>query len=204
MKHIKLFENFEDQIIRVGIDIDGTINNMVDAYNAMYQRYFPKNKVYKADKWDWYQQMEYDGSDAKKWFNAHKAEVFDTCQPYPGAVEAISKIYDYVKSIGHDLNIVTNQPTAEAKAAAIVWLNKNGFQYDDVIFADPSQDKWNHTDIMVDDGLKVLKYKPSNKVSIKILQLWNENLPSDFTIDGITELTPELVDDAIEDYINKN
>jgi hypothetical protein len=199
MKHLKLFETFTNNIV-IGIDIDGTINNMVDAYNDMYSKYFPNNKVFKADMWDWYQQMEYGDSDAKQWFNSHKAEVFDTCQPYPGAVYTIGKIYDFVKSLGYTLNIVTNQPTPEAKVAAKKWLDKNGFKYDDVNFADPSSAKWNYADIMVDDGLKVLKSKPADKVTIKIMQLWNKDLNSNFEISSINSLTPELLQKAIDQY----
>jgi len=205
MKRIKLFENFdENMIIKVGIDIDGTINNMVDAYNELYQKYFPNNKVYKADIWDWYQQMEYDGENPKEWFESHKAEVFETCKPYPGAVNTISKIYDYVKSQGYDLYIVTNQPTPEAKVAAQIWLDENGFQYDKVFFAEQSAGKWKYADIMIDDGIKVLNGKPDDKVSIKVSHPWNDKCHSDFLIHNITELTVDLIKEAIEKFIEKN
>lgn len=205
MKRIKIFENFNESItVKIGIDIDGTINNMVDAYNAMYQKYFPNNKVYKAEIWDWYRQMDYDGEDAKKWFESHKAEVFDTCKPYSGAVDTISKIYDYVKSQGHDLYIVTNQPTPEAKTAAKIWLDENGFQYDKIFFADQSANKWEYADIMIDDGIKVLNAKPDNKISIKVSHPWNDKNNSDFLIHDIIELTVGLIKEAIEKFLEKN
>jgi uncharacterized HAD superfamily protein len=202
MKYLKYFETFTNKVV-LGIDIDGTINNMVDAYNTLYKKYFPNNKIYDADiSWDWYQQMDYNGADPKEWFNNHKAEIFSICQPYTGAVNTINNIYEFIKSHGFTLNIVTNQPTPEAKLAAKEWLDRNGFKYDNVVFATPSSDKWKYADIMVDDSHKVIGTKPLGKISIKIMHEWNTEVEGDFNIPNINALTINLVKQAIDKLDN--
>ena len=116
-----------------------------------------------------------------------KAETFDISLPYDGAVNTINTIYDFVKSYGYTLNIVTNQVTEEAKQKSKIWLDKFGFKYDDIIFVDAAKDKWKFVDIMVDDADKVIGTKPLSKVSIKIIQKWNENTEGDFNIFSIND-----------------
>lgn len=197
-----IIETFKNKVV-IGIDIDGTINNFADAYNILYEKYFPGKKAGIVDDWFWYQKMDYDGADPNKWFKEKKAETFDISLPYPGAVNTINNIYDFVKSYGFTLNIVTNQVTQEARDKAKIWLDKYGFKYDDVVFVDAAKDKWKYADIMVDDADKVIGSKPLSKVAIKIEQLWNIATEGDFNIPNIKALTIDIMKNAIEKLQNK-
>jgi len=203
MKHLILFETFTNKIT-IGIDIDGTINNFFDGYNLLYKRYFPDKEIVNiTDDWFWYQKMDYNGENGRKWFNEHKAEVFEISQPYSGAVESVNNIYDFAKSYGFTLNIVTNQPTEASQVAAKEWLDKYGFKYDNIIYSETSKDKWKYADIMVDDADKVIGVKPLSKVSIKIDQPYNK-AESDFTIPNIKSLTIDIIKQAMAKLKNKN
>lgn len=197
MKHLELYEAFTSKVT-IGIDIDGTISNFTEAYNSLFKRYFPNNEINKdITDWFWYQKMKYDGADASKWMKAKKAETFDLAQPFPDAVNTINNIYDFVKTHGHTLNIVTNQITPEAKEKAKEWLDKYGFKFDDIVFVDMAKDKWKHVDIMVDDAPKVIDSKPLSKVSIKPEQPWNQNSTGDFNLPKIKDLTIDIMQRAI-------
>lgn len=202
MIYLKKFENFSKKIT-IGIDIDGTINNFTEAYNKLYKNYFPDKDPLEATDWGWYQRMDYNGEDPRKWFKIKKAETFDISLPYDGAVNTINTIYDFVKSYGYTLNIVTNQVTEEAKQKSKIWLDKFGFKYDDIIFVDAAKDKWKFVDIMVDDADKVIGTKPLSKVSIKIIQKWNENTEGDFNIFSIKDLSINIIKLAINKVNNK-
>lgn len=207
-------KNFEEYIneslintVVVGVDVDGTINNFSDAYSKVYKKYFPDEEVFINDDWYWYKKMNYGGLNDKEknnWFKNAKAETFDISQPYAGAVNTINNIYDFVKSHGHTLNIVTNQVTQEAKDNVKVWLDSYGFKYDNLIFVDAAKDKWKHADIMVDDADKVMNNKPLSKVGIKIEQLWNTESSGDINIQNIKALTINIMQTAISKYLNKN
>lgn len=183
--------------IIIGVDIDGTISNFVDAYNKTYKMYFPDNEVYDADDWYWYQKMDYGDEDANKWFREKKAETFNIAQTYPDAVNTINNLYDFAKNQGYILKIVTNQPNQEARYAAIIWLDEKGFKYDDVVFVDSAKDKWKYCDIMIDDADQVIGNKPLSKVAIKIEQPWN-SADADFSIPNIKHLTINLIQRAVD------
>ena len=96
------------------------------------------------------------------------------------------------------MKIVTNQPTPKSQEACAVWLDKYGFTYDDIVCPKRIKEKWEHCDVLVDDGPPVLDQKPEGKVSIKIAQKYNTRSKADFTINDITGLTPMLVAKAFE------
>jgi len=215
-KEISTYEkvmNFEEFInetftnkITIGIDIDGTINNFTDAYILVYKKYFPDDDVFPNDDWYWYMKMNYGGLEDKekqKWFKNAKAETFGVAKPYPSAVNTINNIYEFIKSHGHSLNIVTNQVTQEARDNAKIWLDEYGFKYDELVFVDAAKDKWKYADIMVDDADKVIGSKPLSKVAIKIKQLWNTETEGDINIPNIKALTIEIIQSAISKLKNK-
>lgn len=202
MKYLKLYETFKNKAI-IGIDIDGTICNFSDAYNALYKRYFPDKEPLINNDWYWYQKMDYNGQNPDTWMREKKAEIFTIAQPYPDAVITINNIYDFIKTYGFTLNIVTLQQTEAAKIAAKKWIDDHGFKYDDIIFVNAAKDKWNHADIMVDDSEKVIGNKPLSKVSIKINQLWNHNTNGDIDISNIKGLTIDTIKHAIDKLKNK-
>ena len=154
-----ILETFKNKVV-IGVDVDGTINNFADAYNTLYERDFPGKKALPVDNWFWYQNMDYQGADPNKWFKYKKAETFDISQPYTDAVNTINNIYDFIKTYGFNLNIVTNQVTQEAREKCKIWLDHFNFKYDDIVFVDVAKDKWKYVDIMVDDADKVIGSKP--------------------------------------------
>jgi hypothetical protein len=202
LKHLKLFDTFTNKVV-IGIDIDGTINNFSDAYNILYKQYFPDKEVYQNDDWEWYKKMDYNGDKPGSWLASHKAETFDLSLPYPNAVVSLNNIYDFVKTYGFALKIVSSQPTKEAEVAAEAWLNRFGFKFDEIVFVKDANYKWNYVDIMVDDAEKVIGSKPLSKVSIKINQKWNENISGDINIPNIAGLTITVMKDAISKLKNK-
>ena len=201
MKYLRLYEQFTNNVT-IGIDIDGTISNFAEAYNSLYKEYFPDKETQIADDWYWYRRMDYNGENPDKWLKEKKAETFQIAKPYQDAVVNVNNIYDFVKSQGFTLNIVTNQVTQEAKDEAIKWLKNYGFKYDNIIFVDTGKNKWKHVDIMVDDAEKVIGNKPLDKISIKVEQLWNQDIDGDFNIPNIKALTINIIKQAINKLKN--
>jgi len=203
MKYLELYETFTNKVT-IGIDIDGTICNFTESYNKLFKIYFPDNEVFDANDWLWYRKMNYNGEDPDEWMKSKKAEIFDLAQPYPDAVNTINNIYDFIKTHGHTLNIVTNQLSEESEKAAKTWLDKYGFKYDDIVFVNKAEDKWKFSDVMVDDAPKVIGSKPLSKVAVKIEQIYNNDVQGDFNIANIKDLTIDLMQHAISKLKNKN
>jgi hypothetical protein len=174
----EIYETFTNKAV-IGVDIDGTINNVNDVYNMLNKQYFPDGKI------------------------PRKVDVFDLSQPYSNAVVTMNNIYDFIKTYGFKLIYVTNQPSKESEIAAEAWLNRFGFKFDEIIFVKEAKEKWNYVDIMVDDSEKVIGTKPLSKVSIKVNQKWNENVNGDINISNIAGLTITVMKDAILKLKNK-
>jgi 5'(3')-deoxyribonucleotidase len=195
---IKTFSKYKTEKFILGVDVDGVLNNFTDAFFIVYKKYFPNKKISPiVDDWFFYKNFDYDGRDPNDWFLEKKAETFEYSKPYPGAIENLSKLYDYVKSLGGSLYIVTNQPTPESKIKGEEWLKKYDAKYDKLIFA-PEKEKFNHCDILVDDSEHVLKYKPENKIGIKINHLYNKNVKSNFNVNMFYQISTSLISKAIK------
>jgi len=181
--------------------VDGVLNNFCKGFNAVYKRYFPKNPTIPSDDiddWNFWQTYDYNGEDPGAWFFKTKHLGFRVSKPYLGAVETINIIHDYCKKNHIILKIVTNQTTKKSQEDCIIWLDKYGFTYDEIVFPRRTREKWENCDVLVDDGPPVLDQKPDNKVSIKVIQKYNLNSKGDFSINSISELTPALVEKAFE------
>lgn len=183
--------------IKFGVDVDGTMNNFGEGFNNLYKKYFPDKTPEPVDDWYWYRRMDYNGCDPDEWFDDHKHEICQISQPYQDAIETVNKAYNYIKSLGGDMIVVTFQPTEKSIEETKNWLDRFGVLRDDIVFSRSARQKWDHADIMIDDADKVIKNKPDSKVCIKIKQFWNETRETDFNLNDITGLTLQVVDQAI-------
>jgi hypothetical protein len=203
---IKTFEKFSHLHEYVlGVDLDGVLSNFTKSYNIIYKRYFPNNKIVpwqNIDNWDWHFKLDFDGKKPFDWFLEHKAEMWTVATPYDGAIETMDRIYEYTQDNGILLRIVTSQLTREAEEASVKWLNKHHIKYDDIAFTYRSKEKWDNADVLVDDGPPILACKPDNKISIKIIQKYNDGVDGDYNISSIKLLSPELVNEAFRKLEN--
>jgi 5'(3')-deoxyribonucleotidase len=199
IKTYEQFAHFEEKIL--GIDLDGVLNNFTESYNIVYKKYFPEYPVIPYEKindWNYFTKYNYDGYDPYKWFNEHKAEAWLISTPYKGAIETMKNVYKYTQNNGIILRIVTSQPSEESKKEAVKWLTKHEIKYDDISFVWRSKDKWNNADVMVDDSPKVLESKPDDKISIKVMFDYNEDVYADFEISSFNILDADLIETSFE------
>lgn len=201
------FAHFQEKIL--GVDLDGVLNDYVYGFNTIYHKYFPDKRVIPPDEindWYWYKKLDYNGQNPYHWVDAHRQEMWKVSIPYPGAVEKMKQIYEYTQNNGIMLRIVTCQPGPGSSEEALNWLRRNGIKYDDISFVPRSLDKWDQSDVQIDDAPHVISTKPDDKVSIKVEQLWNENVRGDFNIYDITFLTPKIIEKAFKKFnvLNEN
>jgi len=195
MKHIKEINALNDVVL--GVDIDGVQNDFVQGFFDVYQKYFPDEKVTPvANKWYFYEDLNYNGEDPTKFFVRTKGETWLYSKPFDGVSKAMKRIYQWCKDNNITMKIVTSQPTDEAKTGAIKWLKDNNIEYDEIVF-EKSGKKFQHCDILVDDSHKVLNAKPNNKVSIKVNRKWNTDIKSDINVNDLKYLTNSILDDAL-------
>jgi len=182
----------------LGVDIDGVQNNFVQGFFDVYQKHFPNKPIERiATRWQFYDDLDFDGENARVFFKRTKAETWNYSPPFDGVSKAMSRIYQWCKDNNITLKIITSQPTPEAKEGAIEWLKTAGVEYDEIKFT-KGKLKFNFCDIMIDDSHKVLNFKPANKISIKINRKWNSDIESDFNFDELKYISNSDLDEALE------
>lgn len=108
-------------------------------------------------------------------------------------IVSLNNVYDFIKTYGFILNILSPESKKDAK----LWLDKNEYKYDDIIFVDNVKDKWETSDIVIDDNIHVINSKPLSKVCIKKSTVDNINSLTDINVPSIKYLTISIIKTAI-------
>jgi hypothetical protein len=111
----------------------------------------------------------------------------------------INNVYDFIKSYGITLNIISPETSTDI----ISWLDNIGIKYDGVVFVDKSK-IWNNVDILIEDDPYIINSKPLSKVCIKVTTPSNENILNDINIPNIAGLTISIVKSAISNFDKKH
>lgn len=191
--------------ITIGVDLDGVINDFANAFNVIYNKYYPGYPTRTAYKYSWFYHYYYKpGIDPQKWMEQTKAETWHVSKPYPGAIKRLKELYAWCKINGYIMNIITVQPWLTAQRESLKWLKNYGVKYDEIYFPEDSRDKWDYVDIMIDDSPTVINAKPPEKVSIKVEQRWNGGTTGDLNIEDFSELNKLIIIKAINIFNKRN
>ena len=68
------------------------------------------------------------------------------------------------------------------------FLSKLSSKVSNIIFVRDYKEKWDHVDILITANPKTLETKPNNKVSIKVINHYNKDCESDYTVIDLKEL----------------
>ena len=137
--------------LTIGIDVDGVLRDnlqiMVDLYNDNFN-----GKMTVDDILDYRTEITFPtiksitGKTPSEWFfQDHSNEIFYNAKPFEMVAEDIRKLREYANVV-----IITYQKTLLNKTQTLTWLDKNGIEYDGIIFM---KDKTKFIcDILVDDN----------------------------------------------------
>lgn len=109
----------------------------------------------------------------------------------------INNIYDFIKTYGFTLNIISTPTTLDIDK----WLSDNNIKYDNIIIVD-KKDIWKNVDILIEDDSFIINSKPLSKICIKVTKTGNDTILNDINIPNISALTINVIKNAISN-INK-
>ncbi len=121
-------------------------------------------------------------------YNNAAFEIFGRSQ------ERIDGMLMRLKSLEEKLKfkfILLNKESPRSKCATLFFLSKNNFEFKTLHFPTNEKDFWRSVDALVTDNPKILEVKPVEKISIKVLNEYNKDIPSDYTITNFND-TKEL------------
>lgn len=78
--------------------------------------------------------------------------------------------------------VLLNKESARSRCATLFFLSKNNFQFNKILFPDKMAHFWSEVDVLITDNPKILKAKPKDKISIKIINDFNVDIKSDYSI----------------------
>jgi len=119
----------------IGIDVDGVLRNNLQIMVDLYNENFKDNKEI-CDINDYRTEITFPriesetGVSASHWFfQLHSDEIFLNAKPFDNVKEDINKLSKLANII-----IITYQKSTNNKVQTLEWLDKNGIEYDGIMF----------------------------------------------------------------------
>jgi predicted metalloenzyme YecM len=188
--------------MKVGITIDGVIRDFITKFESVYDKYYPvdideseeeteelpERDIKTLDLLDYF---EFSGGtkelnefmyvDAALEIFGHAGEV------KLNSVEHLNQLHNIIEDLGHT-PIVISKELNNSKPATLFFLSKLSSKINNIIFVRDYDKKWDHVDILITANPETLKSKTSGKISIKVINEYNKNIDSDYTLVDLKEL----------------
>ena len=188
--------------MKVGITIDGVIRDFITKFESVYDKYYPvdideseeeteelpERDIKTLDLLDYF---EFSGGtkelnefmyvDAALEIFGHAGEV------KLNSVEHLNQLHNIIEDLGH-IPIVISKELNNSKPATLFFLSKLSSKINNIIFVRDYDKKWDHVDILITANPETLKSKTSGKISIKVINEYNKNIDSDYTLVDLKEL----------------
>ena len=103
------------------------------------------------------------------------------------SVEHLNQLHNLLEDMGHT-PIIMSKELNNSKPATLFFLSKLSAKINNIIFIREYNEKWDHVDILITANPVTLKTKPVGKVSIKVINDYNKDIESDYTIVDLKEL----------------
>ena len=103
------------------------------------------------------------------------------------SIEHLNQLHNIIEDMGHT-PIVISKELNNSKPATLFFLSKFSSKINNIIFVRDFKDKWDHVDILITASPTTLESKPGDKISVKVINTYNKNCNSDFTIVDLKEL----------------
>ena len=182
--------------ISVKVDVDGVIRDiftpMCDLYNSSFGVSINPDDVKDYDVEVSFPLIkEKFGKSAFEWFFVdHADEIFLYSKPFPKVAEALRKLRGY----GVHVMIVTWQHTYGNKVRTLKFLERNGIEYDDILF---TKEKWRiGANYIIDDNPEFLLDDDEKSVKIMVDAPYNRQCkmkPKGIRVDSLSEAIDSIL-----------
>jgi len=182
--------------MKIGITIDGVIRDFITKFEIVYDKYFPLDEGEDAPErniktLDLLEHFEFSGgtTDLNKFMYVDAAlEIFGHAGEIKlNSVEHLNQLHNLIEDMGHT-PIIVSKELNNSKPSTLFFLSKLSAKVNNIIFVREYHKKWDHVDILITANPITLSSKPSTKISIKVINEYNKDVPSDYTIVDIKEI----------------
>lgn len=184
--------------MKVGITLDGVVRDFITKFEAVYDKYFPEEleegeELPERDinSLDLLDHFEFSGgtTELNKFMYVDAAlEIFGHAGEVKlNSIEHLNQLHNLIEDLGHT-PIVISKELNNSKPATLFFLSKLSTKINNIIFVRDYDKKWDHADILITANPETLKSKTSGKISIKVINEYNKNIDSDYTLVDLKEL----------------
>jgi len=182
--------------MKIGITLDGVVRDFITKFESVYDKYHPVEEGEETperdiDSLNLLEHFTFTGGtdELNKFLYVDSSlEIFGHAgETKLNSVEHLNQLHNIIEDMGHT-PIVISKELNNSKPATLFFLSKLSSKINNIIFVRDYEMKWDHVDILITADPKTLETKPNGKVSIKVINHYNKNYESDYTILDLKEL----------------
>lgn len=186
----------------VGITIDGVVRDFITKFESVYDKYYPVEEGDETEEQEEIKERVIDTLNLLDHFHFKEGEEELNKLLYVDAsleifghagevklnsVEHLNQLHNIIEDMGHT-PVVISKELNNSKPATLFFLSKLSTKVNNIIFVRDYDKKWDHVDVLITANPTTLNSKPNDKISIKVINHYNKNCDSDYTIVDIKEL----------------
>ncbi len=186
--------------MKIGITIDGVVRDFITKFELVYDKYYPVIDEETGENIEI--EREIKDLELLKWFKFTggtkelnnfmyvdaSLEIFGHAGEVKlNSVEYLNQLHNLIEDMGHT-PIIISKELNNSKPATLFFLSKLSCKVNTIKFVRDFKDKWDYVDVLITASPETLLSKPLEKVSIKVINTYNKNCNSDYTIVDLKEL----------------
>lgn len=191
--------------MKIGITIDGVVRDFITKFELVYDKYYPvideetgENITIERDIKDLelLKYFNFSGDTVEeKTTELNKFMYVDASLEIFGhageiklnSVEHLNQLHNMIEDMGHT-PIIISKELNNSKPATLFFLSKLSSKVSTIKFVRDYKDKWEYIDVLITASPETLLSKPDEKISIKVINSYNKDCNSDYTIVDLKEL----------------
>ena len=182
--------------MRIGITLDGVVRDFITKFESVYDKYYPVDEgeetpERKIENLNLLEHFDFSGgtTELNKFLYVDSSlEIFGHAgETKLNSVEHLNQLHNLLEDMGHT-PIIISKELNNSKPSTLFFLSKLSCKVNTIKFVRNYSDKWDHVDVLITANPYTLESKPQGKVSIKVINDYNKNSESDYTIIDLKEI----------------
>jgi len=181
--------------MKIGIGINGVIRDFITKFESVYDKYHPSDDEESPERdissLNLLEHFVFTGGteELNKFLYVDSSlEIFGHAgETKLNSVEHLNQLHNLIEDMGHT-PILISKELNNSKPATLFFLSKLSAKINNIIFVRDNLKKWDFVDVMITADPEVLENKPNGKVSIKVINHYNKDCQSDYTVIDLKEI----------------
>ena len=181
--------------MKIGISINGVIRDFITKFESVYDKYHPSDDEESPERdissLNLLEHFVFTGGTEELYtflYVDSSLEIFGHAgETKLNSVEHLNQLHNLIEDMGHT-PILISKELNNSKPATLFFLSKLSAKINNIIFVRDNFKKWDFVDVMITADPEVLENKPNGKVTIKVINHYNKDCQSDYTVIDLKEL----------------